>query len=152
MLSNIVYGTLGSYTVPLYYVTHRRVSTELKERVQNRPIESQELRGTAVPRPTGIPDPPERPANEPAQSTSSATEDTPPPPNESSECLEHITHEEDMAWSSGSPQLPLTVRLEGLRLALVLVAHAAPFVTNSRGPVAVHCDEFRGAFPGMHGI
>ena len=85
----------------------------LKEKVETRVAESQELREAAISQPSEAPDLPTRNENEPARTEGAATGGPPSPPREQDERVERLAHEEDMAWSSGSPQLPLEVHLEG---------------------------------------
>ena len=68
---------------------------------------------TIVPRHSEAPDPSAQTEGEPDWSDGTATGGPPPPNHEHDEYLEFHAHEEDMVWSSGSPQIPLEDHLEG---------------------------------------
>ena len=68
---------------------------------------------TIVPWPSEAPDPLAQAEGEPDWSDGTATGSQPPPYHEQDEYLEFHAHEEDMVWSSGSPQIPLEDHLEG---------------------------------------
>ena len=85
----------------------------LRERVEPRVTESQALREALPQEPAEVLDPETQSDSEPARSRGSAPENPPQPPHEPDRLLQHISHEEDVAWASGSPGTPLKVHLEG---------------------------------------
>jgi len=88
-----------------------------KECIESCIVESRELREAATPQLDEAPEPSARIRGEHIQMKDNATEATPPP---SHKLRERIAHEEDMAWSSGSPPVPLEVHLEGEDFLVVI--------------------------------
>src|SRR5258706_480262 len=87
--------------------------TILKERAEKRVLESLELQRAGPPRPNEAPETPAQINDANAGMSNGAAEAHPSSTHEQNERMERIAHEEDMAWSSGSPLTPLEVHLEG---------------------------------------
>ena len=82
----------------------------LREHTEPRVEESRALQEAAPLPPIEVPGPPVQLSK---QAGGTVTEDQPSPPHEQGELPDCIAHKEDMAWSTGSPQTPLKVHLEG---------------------------------------
>ena len=92
----------------------------LKERIEKCVSESLELLKASPLQPNEAPRPPTQMNNENARMSSSPPETHSLSPHEQNDLTERLAHEEDMAWSSGSPPTPLEVHLEGADFLAVI--------------------------------